>query len=180
MCPTCRTSGHTRKWSAVPSLSRASCVLPGRLSQGPARASGRGEGMATASCQLTGWAEWVSLGGTGPGSSPGSGPAWTEGLLGGGWRSEDWVPVAGSGSVPRHVGGVCALQEGGGCPSGAALSCGHRRRLLLPLREGRADPSGSGTDRRPTARSHGRLSHWAGAAVAVSPVFSPFLLVVSC
>lgn len=166
----------TRKWSAAPSLSRASCVLPGRLSRGPARVSGRGEGMAAASCQLTGWAEWVSLGGTRPGSSPGSGRAWTGGLLGGTWRARPGCRWWGQGLRPAA--GVCALQEGGGFPSRAALGCGHRRHLFLPLREGRADPSGSRTDRRPAARSHGRLLPGSGR-LGLAPVSSPSALVVA-
>lgn len=96
-----------------------------------------------------------------------------------GWRVAErgLDAVAGSGSAPRHRGrggGVCALHEGGGCRSGAALSYGHRRRLLLPLREGRADLSGSRTDGRPVAQSHGRLSHWEVGSCGRLPCFLSF------
>lgn len=108
--------------------------------------------MAAASCQLTGWAEWVSLGGTRPGSSPGSGRAWTEGLLGGTWRARPGCRWLGQGPRPAAGGG-------GVCSAG-----GRRVPLFLPLREGRAAPSGSRTDGSPAARSRGRLGHRAVGA----------------
>lgn len=64
---------------------------------------------------------------------------------------EAWMPVAGSGSTPR-------------CGGRGRLLCRRAAGSSLPLREGRADPSGSRTDGSPAARSRGRLGHRAVGA----------------